>query len=774
MSFLNFSLTFGWDIFEFEKNAGPGVHNAGLPTGPADVRSLKGFSLHLPLALEVACISRIMMPKTRSRIKRQRICPWCSLSFSKEEHLSRHIRSHTKEKPFGCVTCGKTFSRHDSLLRHSRVHSNEGKDNPILDLGAPALESYGNSDQILEAAQPLSSENDLDQVSSFPAHQATPSSLSPSQNATAAHPQARLPGWLETIVQPPRNARGQVNSQGPLFTPLDSIFDSTMEEALNFSQYTQAPTWLADEHFDLNALNSSVMASTLGFFSPEYTANEDGTDITIQIVEESHPERKEDQVRLLWFTYVGTHKSGYITPEGTQEQVELDEQYRQTLSQRLQQRVPTEPLPSTDFLNLCIQLFFTRFNPGSIIFERLNKAILASWEKYLLSGKGEAIAMTQASLIGQIFAMLSGTFHGTVATWARIYKMFKARRATDYLEAHLQTHNPEESWRTWAQSEEQVRLAAGLHILDTEISELVLTHPLLQHEESLLPLTAGHELWVASNSTQWKTIILGRQRGDSGLNQDNSNALVAGSGTLPLGTNGQPDGFQRYITLEGINARIAETRTSHATRDQTVSTQFEYQLIQFFDQHLYTKEDATANDPFCLDVLWHSAFISLLVDFDRLELAIGREGYEESLLYRDYAHQWASSPNARRCALHGAMILRKLQNSPLGKEPAIHVPRALYRAATVWYAYSEYGLDVDQSSSGTSPAVNVEFPELSRLKVNSQALLFEANGYRMSRPKTSESSTLCGLVDLLHRIGHWGLSRKFAEQLSFLLKETQS
>ena len=64
---------------------------------------------------------------------------------------------------------------------------------------------------------------------------------------------------------------------------------------------------------------------------------------------------------------------------------------------------------------------------GFIVFERLNKAILASvsknaapllvfcpfsnrckWEKYLLSGKGEALAMTQAVLIGQTFAMLSG------------------------------------------------------------------------------------------------------------------------------------------------------------------------------------------------------------------------------------------------------------------------------------------------------------------------------------------------------------------------------
>lgn len=187
-------------------------------------------------------------------------------------------------------------------------------------------------------------------ASSFPIHQETPSSLSPSQHAASSNIQARLPGWLETIVQPPQNARAQGNPHASLFTPLDDIYDSSLEEALNFGQYSQAPTWLVDEHFDLNAFNSSVMASTLGFFSPGYTADEDSADVTVQQLEKPHPDHKEDQVRQLWFTYVGTHKSGYITPEAGHERIELDETYRQTLAQRLQQRVPTEPLPSTDFL----------------------------------------------------------------------------------------------------------------------------------------------------------------------------------------------------------------------------------------------------------------------------------------------------------------------------------------------------------------------------------------------------------------------------------------
>ncbi|EHA21369.1 hypothetical protein ASPNIDRAFT_191126, partial [Aspergillus niger ATCC 1015] len=51
------------------------------------------------------------MPSSRTRNRKERSCPWCSQSFTKEDHLSRHIRTHTKERPFACSVCGKPFSR---------------------------------------------------------------------------------------------------------------------------------------------------------------------------------------------------------------------------------------------------------------------------------------------------------------------------------------------------------------------------------------------------------------------------------------------------------------------------------------------------------------------------------------------------------------------------------------------------------------------------------------------------------------------------------------
>lgn len=76
-------------------------------------------------------------------------CGKCSKSYARLDHLSRHVRMHTQEKPYQCQICTKAFARADLLKRHTLGHS---KDDPQA---KPTIVQHSRVSQACEACAGL-------------------------------------------------------------------------------------------------------------------------------------------------------------------------------------------------------------------------------------------------------------------------------------------------------------------------------------------------------------------------------------------------------------------------------------------------------------------------------------------------------------------------------------------------------------------------------------------------------------------------------------------
>ncbi|KAL6792662.1 hypothetical protein J3E68DRAFT_377410 [Trichoderma sp. SZMC 28012] len=752
--------------------------------------------------------------KLRSRQFRGWKCPHCDQAFKKREHMVRHIRSHTKERPFACDICSKSYGRRDSLIRHARTHDRVG--NGTILMTRPLMPSPTGEDSA--ASHPsiirrsdihddvLSANDPPDESACFPdSIGLATDNIHPHNNWAASGTDIEPTAYLSS----PLNSSTRADTSSLSVDQASNVWGSWTDlELFDFGGNTYDPSWLVGRSFDINVLTSSISAAASPWVYGDFSANltqsqlnerSDGEHSVEQSIADNNV---RTQVRNRWHTrplIESAHPYALKRPENPDR---VDEAYRAGLSSRLRPSPHDDVLPSADFLNICIKLYFAKFQPifpivhapsfrpssesallllsicslgalfvgsagaaarGRGIFMKLNKAILASWEVYIYRGGREALAVAQAVVLGQTFGMLSGnpndlllteSFHGTVIAWARQAGMFKIKDSL--LEAnHFDPDDLETAWASWSQTEETVRVLAALHIHDSEFASIFHHEPLLRHEPGRLPRCCADELFTASTASQWQTMIKSLHSSPSTSESQHHVPSVGVAAT--------PNSYSfmnAYVLLSGHNAAIQEARC--ATLTETMIGDFHYRLTTWYDAYF---PSIRYRDPHFLIVLWHETFMSLYVCFDLLERVIGREG--SSMRDGDLARirDWTARVEGQRCVIHAMLIYKRLQTLPIIAEPAIHVPKALFYAGLVVYCYAKF-------RPNDAPHGDVDIPELrssdfGRLSMHTQT---------STEPPTAslrqfDPSTLYNITDLLRRQGHWELSRRFSSILEALIDD---
>ncbi|KAK4239525.1 hypothetical protein C8A03DRAFT_42846 [Achaetomium macrosporum] len=187
------------------------------------------------------------------------LCARCQRRFARLEHLQRHERTHTRERPFPCGRCESRFTRSDLLIRHERLShgSTRGSSHPQkrLDKSSPSTRVAKRSrPKKTSTNNQASPDEEGSRPDLFP-------SLPPSPPyTTAGYAIGELPNTGHVLFQPPVCQSLQRTSVDSIQLPDDATAQPTMIDAI------QGPSVNGDIDGSMNRFTRFLEANTLAAY----------------------------------------------------------------------------------------------------------------------------------------------------------------------------------------------------------------------------------------------------------------------------------------------------------------------------------------------------------------------------------------------------------------------------------------------------------------------------------------------------------------------------
>lgn len=310
----------------------------------------------------------------------------------------------------------------------------------------------------------------------------------------------------------------------------------------------------------------------------------------------------------------------------------------------------------------------------------------------------------------------------------------------------------------------------GLHIQDAELSSLYHTPPTLRHTTNRHYFACAKEVFDARDAQSWAKEIRRhpplafqvRQYFQDRRKDFSSPKAIALDVPDPEGD------FTLYVILVGIQAQVCEAREVESLLIPETQHDISNLLLSWYQSYLHYRHTHPhqADAPFSLMILWHSIWVSLFSDIQVLETAFGSHGTAAASDQVEVVSKWATSPNARRAALHVMRIRTWLRELSLSATPSAHIPRVAFQAAIVCWCYIRFkdasptpqSLETifDGWSEFGAAGINVESLEIELMRIH--------DGWGSDQPLEPFS-------EILHRLAKWGLAEKLGDILNVAIQE---